>query len=267
MANSDTEPASLLATLAGFVASVGMIFGGIIPYVPQYFDIKQTENADGFSLFVCLVLLIANILRIFFWFGKQFETPLLLQSIFMIVAMFAMIEICVRVRYKNLSPIRSRQMFDETNSTIIKDVDSQLIHRFWDFDPNYFWDWTDFTSYVEFVASFTVIMGLLMYMMIDNPIFVEVVGYAAMLTEAFLASPQLIRNHQKGSTEGLSKQMVLLWTLGDSYKTGYFVIKQSPVQFVVCGLLQLTIDFLVALQILVYNLPGMRNKTITHHIK
>ncbi|XP_015795789.1 PQ-loop repeat-containing protein 1 isoform X4 [Tetranychus urticae] len=247
MANVKEIPTPL-TKFAGFLASVGIIFGGIIPYIPQYFDIRRTENADGFSLFVCLVLLIANILRIFFWFGKQFETPLLLQSIIMVAVMFAMIEICVRMKTKNLLvPVKTRYFFD--------------------FDLKYFWDWTDFTSYVEFIASFTVIVGLLMFMLIDNPYFVETIGYAAMLTEALLASPQLIRNHQKKSTEGLSKQMVLLWTLGDSYKTGYFIINQSPIQFLVCGLIQLTIDFIIALQILIYNLPSMRSKTSSHHVK
>ncbi|XP_015795787.1 PQ-loop repeat-containing protein 1 isoform X2 [Tetranychus urticae] len=266
MANVKEIPTPL-TKFAGFLASVGIIFGGIIPYIPQYFDIRRTENADGFSLFVCLVLLIANILRIFFWFGKQFETPLLLQSIIMVAVMFAMIEICVRMKTKNLLvPVKTRYFFDDNNSTVTKD-DPQLMHRFWDFDLKYFWDWTDFTSYVEFIASFTVIVGLLMFMLIDNPYFVETIGYAAMLTEALLASPQLIRNHQKKSTEGLSKQMVLLWTLGDSYKTGYFIINQSPIQFLVCGLIQLTIDFIIALQILIYNLPSMRSKTSSHHVK
>jgi hypothetical protein len=44
-----------------------MIFGGVVPYIPQYREIKQAEDADGFSLFVCLALLIANTLRILFW--------------------------------------------------------------------------------------------------------------------------------------------------------------------------------------------------------
>ena len=48
-------------------ASIGIIFGGVIPYIPQYFQIKLSENADGFSLYVCLALLIANTLRILFW--------------------------------------------------------------------------------------------------------------------------------------------------------------------------------------------------------
>lgn len=54
-------------TAVSWIASLAMIIGGVLPYVPQYVKIKKTENADGFSLYVCLTLLIANILRILFW--------------------------------------------------------------------------------------------------------------------------------------------------------------------------------------------------------
>jgi len=49
------------------LASVFMIFGGVIPYLPQYREIKKKESADGFSTYVCLSLLTANTLRILFW--------------------------------------------------------------------------------------------------------------------------------------------------------------------------------------------------------
>lgn len=48
-------------------AASAMIFGGAIPYIPQYRQIYATQDADGFSLLVCLTLLIANTLRILFW--------------------------------------------------------------------------------------------------------------------------------------------------------------------------------------------------------
>ena len=50
-----------------WISSLSMIVGGVLPYIPQYLKIKKTKNADGFSLYVCLTLLIANILRILFW--------------------------------------------------------------------------------------------------------------------------------------------------------------------------------------------------------
>jgi hypothetical protein len=53
--------------LVKWISCGAMIFGGMVPYIPQYREIKRTEDADGFSLFVCLTLLVANTLRILFW--------------------------------------------------------------------------------------------------------------------------------------------------------------------------------------------------------
>ncbi|GLJ59015.1 hypothetical protein SUGI_1488510 [Cryptomeria japonica] len=76
--------------------SVAVIFGGLIPYIPQYLKIKRSKNSDGFSTY-------ANILRIMFWFGHHFELPLLIQSFVMIAGMMAMMEICIRVKDKRSS--------------------------------------------------------------------------------------------------------------------------------------------------------------------
>ncbi len=43
--------------------------------------------------------------------------------------------------------------------------------------------------------------------------------------------------------------MVLLWTAGDIFKTTYFVINESPTQFVVCGALQILMDIAILLQV------------------
>lgn len=32
--------------------------------------------------------------------------------------------------------------------------------------------------------------------------------------------------------------MVIMWTLGDMFKTGYFIVRESPTQFWICGMLQ-----------------------------
>ena len=46
--------------------------------------------------------------------------------------------------------------------------------------------------------------------------------------------------------------MVLMWFSGDTFKTGYFVARQSPIQFWVCGTLQVIVDVLILLQVLLY---------------
>ena len=53
--------------LVTWIAVCAMVFGGVVPYIPQYRKIRRLKDAEGFSTFVCLVLLVANILRILFW--------------------------------------------------------------------------------------------------------------------------------------------------------------------------------------------------------
>uniref|UniRef100_A0AAQ5ZK03 Solute carrier family 66 member 2 n=1 Tax=Amphiprion ocellaris TaxID=80972 RepID=A0AAQ5ZK03_AMPOC len=89
---------SVFNALVSWVAAGAMVFGGVVPYIPQYRDIRRTQNAEGFSTYVCLVLLVANILRILFRFGRYFETLLLWQSIIMIGTMLIMLNLCTNVR-------------------------------------------------------------------------------------------------------------------------------------------------------------------------
>lgn len=58
---------AMFIQLVSWISSAAMIIGGVVPYVPQYWDIWQTRDAEGFSMHVCLALVVANILRIFFW--------------------------------------------------------------------------------------------------------------------------------------------------------------------------------------------------------
>ncbi|XP_055483988.1 solute carrier family 66 member 2 isoform X3 [Psammomys obesus] len=97
-----------LHQLVSWVAAGAMVFGGVVPYIPQYRDIRRTQNADGFSTHVCLVLLVANILRILFWFGRHFESPLLWQSIVMILTMLLMLKLCTEVRVANELNVKRR---------------------------------------------------------------------------------------------------------------------------------------------------------------
>ncbi|EDV25517.1 uncharacterized protein TRIADDRAFT_23940 [Trichoplax adhaerens] len=101
--------------LITFGASTAMVFGGIVPYIPQYLDILQTKNADGFSIHVCLALLLANTLRIFFWIGHPFEMPLLLQSFVMNIAMLVMLQLCVKTRALSEIIIKPKSIFGTYN--------------------------------------------------------------------------------------------------------------------------------------------------------
>ncbi|XP_043922960.1 solute carrier family 66 member 2 [Protopterus annectens] len=234
-----------VSQLVSWVAAGAMVFGGVVPYIPQYRDIKRTQNVEGFSTYVCLVLLVANILRILFWFGRHFEAPLLWQSIIMIVTMLAMLKLCTEVRMANDLNTRRR--------------------TFADLELKSFWQWSRFTDYVQCVLAFSAIAGYITYLFIDFFFYVETLGFLAVFTEAMLGTPQLYRNFQNRSTEGMSIKMVLMWTSGDTFKTGYFILNQAPFQFWICGLLQVLVDITILLQVYYYGSYPQKQLSHTVH--
>ena len=50
-----------------------------------------------------------------------------------------------------------------------------------------------------------------------------------------------------------SAKMVIMWFLGDSFKTLYFVLRGSPVQFLMCGSVQILVDMLILYQVMSYD--------------
>ncbi|KAL4839345.1 hypothetical protein H8958_021319 [Nasalis larvatus] len=106
-----------------------MVFGGVVPYVPQYRDIRRTQNADGFSTYgawCCWWPTFCGYssgsgLGEAAWmglppdpglsccrFGRRFESPLLWQSAIMILTMLLMLKLCTEVRVANELNARRR---------------------------------------------------------------------------------------------------------------------------------------------------------------
>ena len=76
MSNHNTVPEkvpSLFSSLLKITVDLMMIFIPSIGYIFQAIKFKQTKSSKGFSKTLCLLLLLANILRIFFWLGKPFS--------------------------------------------------------------------------------------------------------------------------------------------------------------------------------------------------
>ena len=60
-----------------FIPSIGYFF--------QAMKLKQAKSTTGLAKFLCFLLLLTNILRVFFWFGKRFSSALLYQAIVVII--------------------------------------------------------------------------------------------------------------------------------------------------------------------------------------
>ncbi|KAL4063211.1 hypothetical protein J3A83DRAFT_4298274 [Scleroderma citrinum] len=80
--------------------------------------------------------------------------------------------------------------------------------------PFEFWQWPLYTQYIEFLAGFI--------------------------------------NYKQKSLYGFRASTLIGWVGGDSFKTVYFFLQGSPLQFKVCALFQLTVDFIIVFQRLYY---------------
>lgn len=55
-----------------------------------------------------------------------------------------------------------------------------------DFDPKYFWAWTDFQSYLDFMLAVWFVGAIITYFMLPFTLFMESVGFMAVFIEAML---------------------------------------------------------------------------------
>ncbi|CAH8672680.1 unnamed protein product [Schistosoma rodhaini] len=245
--NTTTEDGRLLYNFFSLL----YIFGGAVPYIPQYLKIRKTQSIKGFSSFVCFILLISNILRILFWFVQPFPTSLLFQSFIMIATMLILLRTITQ-----LSGIKRSPSMPCTISIRKAETESWNINQFKDIWFRNFWKWTHFSNYLLFLCLFTLISGLCTYLLSSSQIYVQLLGFTALFIESMLGLPQFTKNFYNKSIVGMSISMVLMWTSGDVFKTIYFILENAPLQFLMCGLLQIGLDLAILLQCLCYRGEG-----------
>lgn len=82
---------------------IAIIIGPLLGYISQLKLIKQQKSLGSFSIDVCAILLIANILRLYFWFTTGYAFSLFLQSILLIVIQLMLLQECVKIQALNKS--------------------------------------------------------------------------------------------------------------------------------------------------------------------
>jgi hypothetical protein len=204
------------------------------------------RDASGWSPHTSLVVLVSASLRVFFWAGKRFGTPLLLQALASIATQLAMTWVVVRVQDKDdagpaggggarVSPRRRERSL---------------------LNPADFWKWGAFDDYLVAYTVFLVAVMVVNGALHGVPGFVDALGGASLGVEALLPVPQAVANWRRRSTEGMSRVLIGAWVVGDAFKTVYAVAKGEPAQFAACGAVQLAVDCVILAQMAVYGGGG-----------
>ena len=84
----------VLQTIQGFadqVISFFNVFGPVVGYSPQYFEMQRQRSVGSFSKFICIIMIIAHSLRLQFYILKPYHISLFLQSFLMLFIQSALL--------------------------------------------------------------------------------------------------------------------------------------------------------------------------------
>ena len=229
-------------------ADILMIFIPSVGYIFQSLKFKQTKSSKGFAKFLCLLLLLANILRIFFWFGKKFSLPLLFQAIVVIISQIYLIH--AYLEYQEDLPMKKEKSFSAYLMNWKETLNLKKI-----------WDWNDEIEYFKFIFFIILILSIICSIFgTKNIRFFEILGTLSVSCETFIELPQIKENCMTKNTKNLSGTMVLMWFVGDLFKTTYNLMYKSPIQMIIGGIIMNCEDIILSSQVLFYNEDSFLNK-------
>ncbi|KAF2191701.1 PQ loop repeat protein [Zopfia rhizophila CBS 207.26] len=212
------------------VTSIAPIFIATSPitsYADQIYSIHRTRSSAGFSLDIPLIMLVASILKVYYWFGAHFSTSLLLQALLMITIHLLLLHVALSNRPSTYQPF----------------AHSMSAPR-----PYNFWQWRSPRPYWTFLSYFTLTLLLLHFLLSPNEMFIpytSLLGYVALAIEATLPLPQLLSNYQRRGCKGFRVSVIINWIIGDTFKMWFFFASDSdsvPLGFKVCGVFQALCD-------------------------
>lgn len=137
--------------------------------------------------------------------------------------------------------------------------------------PFGFWQWDDATYYWKFLGQFFLVLCVLhLFLGTWSHTYVHSLGMIGLSLEAILPLPQLITNARRHSVQGFRVSVLLNWIVGDLSKIMYFLFgtsdpKKLAPQFVICSLIQTSLDMSIGVQYYyytyLYKTPGSTTTT------
>lgn len=243
------------SSIIKYSADILMIFIPSIGYIFQAMKFKQTKSSKGFARFLCLLLLIANILRVFFWFGKKFSLPLLFQAIIVIISQIYLIH--VYLEYQEDLPMKTEKTMNEYLTNWKETL-----------SPKKIWNWNDEIEYYKFILFIIVFLSIICTLVgTKNLQFYEILGTLSVSCETFIELPQIKENCMIKNTKNLSGTMVFMWFVGDLFKTTYNLMYKSPMQMIIGGIIMNCEDIILSSQFLVYDENYFVNKIFQRRTK
>ncbi|KAI3335037.1 hypothetical protein F4824DRAFT_164001 [Ustulina deusta] len=239
-------------SLASIAAPLFLIASPILSYSDQALSMHRAKSSAGFSLDIPLIMLVASIVRIFYYPGAKYDVALLIQSFCNIFMQVILLKIALDHR-----PAPSSRGGDAAIPFSGSQGGLPGLRR-----PYNFWQWRSSKPYWQFLLCLFIALAALELLIapFDSiyPTYSALTGYVGLSVEATLPLPQLYANAQSKSCKGFRFSVLASWIAGDSMKMFWFftATAEIPLAFKLCGIFQAICDALIGVQYFIYGNRG-----------
>ncbi|WDK12200.1 PQ-loop repeat-containing protein [Colletotrichum graminicola] len=238
-----------LTSFAGYLAPIFLIMSPVLSYSDQALSMHRKKSSAGFSLDIPLIMLVASLLKIFYWPGARFDTALLIQALLMIVMQVILLKIALDHRL----PPSSKGGEAAVPFANVNDGPVFGAQR-----PYHFWQWKSPKPYWQFLLY--LFIGLTVCELLLAPVrpiyqtYSTLIGYIGLSVEATLPLPQIFSNVRSKSCKGFRFSVLASWLIGDGMKMFWFFTSTTeiPWAFKLCGIFQACCDSFLGVQYLMY---------------
>ena len=265
-----------------------MVIAPLLTYIFQIIKFYRTKSSKGFSKFICSLLFLANVLRMFFWYGTRFKNVLLYQATGVTIFQIILIHLCIKfeeeeeedidnISQKSLKEVKN---VSETKSNLENKNNINLVKNFifayfsrtfkrkyfkWisctkTFNPKKFWNWKKEREYYKFMILFFTLFCFLSTALKKYNIFFQIIGVFSAFFESFTCVPQVVSNCRTKVTKNISFMMIFCWFFGDSFRLYYNIKYSAPKQLIIGISVQVMLDFIVLFQLIKYRKNNFKEK-------
>ncbi|KAI5812075.1 hypothetical protein BZA77DRAFT_325454 [Pyronema omphalodes] len=231
----------VLSLMIQYIAPPFIITSPITSYADQIRSMHVQRSSRGFSLDTPLIMLVSSILRVFYWFGADFQISLLIQAILTIAVQITLLKVALDHR-----PPPDVSPFSAVTSSS---------------RPYGFWQWRSQRPYWTFLVYFVLGTAVMQLLLGKSQTWVDALGYIALGIEATLPLPQVFANEKGRSCQGFRLSVLTMWLIGDAMKMIYFFTGDKiGTQFKLCAGVQMVFDMYLGVQFLRFGAEPITKK-------
>ncbi|KAL2825957.1 hypothetical protein BDW59DRAFT_68485 [Aspergillus cavernicola] len=237
----------IVSQLLEYGAPIFIVTSPLTSYTDQILSIHRSRSSAGFSLDIPLIMLVASILKVFYWFGDYYSVALLAQAVITIGVQIVLLKVALDNR-----PAPGQKSGVEHIPFSGSGEQAAFVR------PYDFWQWRNAKPYWMFLAYFAGILAVVHIFLTpisSSAVYINFLGYLGLAVEAVLPLPQVVSNHRSRSCKGFRVSVLVAWILGDVMKLSYFFSSGDaiPWAFRLCGMFQCVCDCYLGVQFWMYN--------------